>query len=122
MGNPVICNRRLLIMSFDLAAPVAGLLRAVLIPAALAIPLAAAPVLAQAPAEQAPAATPEAPAPVDPATVLATVGSVEVTEADLMLAAEELQAELQAAPGSQRQAGPGDLHRAHRRQDRRSRG
>lgn len=91
-------------MSFDLAAPVAGLLRAVLIPAALAIPLAAAPVLAQAPAEQAPAAAPEAPAPVDPATVLATVGSVEITEADLMLAAEELQAELQSVPANQRRA------------------
>src|SRR5690606_40764743 len=57
-----------------------------------------------APAEQAPAATPEAPAPVDPATVLATVGSVEITEADLMLAAEELQAELQSVPANQRRA------------------
>ena len=99
-------------MSFDFAAPVTGLLRAALLPAALAVSLAAAPVLAQTPAEQAPAAeqpapetaAPEAPAPVDPATVLARVGEVEITEADLMLAAEELQAELQSVPADQRRA------------------
>src|SRR5690606_1340635 len=112
MGDPAFHKRRVLIMSFDFAAPVTGLLRAALLPAALAVSLAAAPVLAQTPAEQAPAAeqpapetaAPEAPAPVDPATVLARVGEVEITEADLMLAAEELQAELQSVPADQRRA------------------
>jgi peptidyl-prolyl cis-trans isomerase C len=99
-------------MSFDLAAPVASVLRATLMPAVFAASLAAAPVLAQAPEEPAPAAEEQAPAaaetpapaevapeaapapePVDPATVLATVG-----------AAEELQAELQSVPADQRRA------------------
>jgi peptidyl-prolyl cis-trans isomerase C len=110
-------------MSFDLAAPVASVLRATLMPAVFAASLAAAPVLAQAPEEPAPAAEEQAPAaaetpapaevapeaapapePVDPATVLATVGDDEITEGDLMLAAEELQAELQSVPADQRRA------------------
>ncbi|WP_332711796.1 peptidylprolyl isomerase [Pelagibacterium mangrovi] len=110
-------------MSFDLAAPVASMLRAALMPAVFAASLAAAPVLAQTPEEPAPAAEEQAPAaaetpapaeaapeaapapePVDPATVLATVGDEEITEGDLMLAAEELQAELQSVPADQRRA------------------
>src|SRR5690606_39185511 len=116
-------KRRVLIMSFDLAAPVASVLRATLMPAVFAASLAAAPVLAQTPEEPAPAAEEQAPAavetpataeaapeaapapePVDPATVLATVGDDEITEGDLMLAAEELQAELQSVPADQRRA------------------
>ena len=105
-------------MSSNNAAPVAGLLRAAIVPALLALSLAAAPVLAQTPDEAAPAAEDQAPAlqdapalseqapaePADPATVLATVGDDEITEGDLLLAAEELQAELQSIPADQRRA------------------
>lgn len=90
-------------MSSDPAAPVASLVRAALMPAVLAIALAAAPVWAQTPEAPAPAAEEQA-AAADPATVLATVGAEEITEADLVLAAEELQAELQSVPADQRRA------------------
>lgn len=100
-------------MSSDFTAPVAGLLRTALIPAVLAFSLAAAPVLAQTPEEAAPAteeqapaadAATETPAPVDPATVVATVGDQEITEGDLMLGAQEMQAQLQSVPADQRRA------------------
>src|SRR5690606_24539440 len=59
----------------------------------------------EAPAPEAPASeAPAAPTPTDPATVLATVDGDEITEGDLMLAAEELQAELQSVPADQRRA------------------
>lgn len=116
-------------MSFNRAAAVAGFMRTALLPAVLAVSLAAAPAWAQAP-EEAPAAedqapqeqapetpapeapaseapaseAPAAPTPTDPATVLATVDGDEITEGDLMLAAEELQAELQSVPADQRRA------------------
>jgi len=90
-------------MSSDPAAPVASLVRAALMPAVLAVALAAAPVWAQTPEAPAPAAEEQA-AAADPATVLATVGAEEITEADLVLAAEELQAELQSVPADQRRA------------------
>ncbi|WP_338609073.1 peptidylprolyl isomerase [Pelagibacterium nitratireducens] len=101
-------------MSSDFAAPVAGLLRAVFIPAVLAVSLSTAPAWAQndEPAPAAEQATPAAPAeqaapaapaePVSPDTVLATVGGEEITEADLVLAAEELTQELQSIPAEQR--------------------
>ncbi|WP_417583558.1 peptidylprolyl isomerase [Pelagibacterium sp.] len=94
-------------MSSDFAAPVASLLRAAIVPAFLAVSLTAAPVWAQseeaAPAEATEQAAPSAPAePVSPDTVLATVDGVEVTEGDLVLAAEELTAELQSIPAEQR--------------------
>ncbi|AEQ52902.1 peptidylprolyl isomerase [Pelagibacterium halotolerans] len=97
-------------MSSDFAAPVAGLFRAVFIPAVLAVSLSAAPAWAQD-AEPAPAAqaaeqaAPEAAAPAEPVspdTVLATVGGEEITEGDLVLAAEELTQELQSIPADQR--------------------
>jgi peptidyl-prolyl cis-trans isomerase C len=92
-------------MSSDFAAPVAGLLWAVFIPAVLAVSLTAAPAWAQddAPAPAAEAAEQAAPAePVSPDTVLATVGGEEITEGDLVLAAEELTQELQSIPADQR--------------------
>ncbi|WP_158541624.1 peptidylprolyl isomerase [Pelagibacterium lacus] len=88
-------------MSFKIAAPAVEFLRAALLPAVLAVSLAATPALAQAP--EAPAAS-EAPAALDPATVIATVGASEITEGDLVLAAEELAAELQSVPADQRRA------------------
>lgn len=107
-------------MSSDFAAPVAGLLRKTLVPAVLAVSLTAVPVWAQsetetpapeaaeqaAPEAGAPqTAAPEAPAPAEPVspdTVLATVGGEDITEGDLVLAAEELTQELQSIPADQR--------------------
>lgn len=107
-------------MSSDFAAPVAGLLRKALVPALLAVSLTAVPVWAQsetetpapeaaeqaAPEAGAPqTAAPEASAPAEPVspdTVLATVGGEEITEGDLVLAAEELTQELQSIPADQR--------------------
>ncbi|WP_423066440.1 peptidylprolyl isomerase [Devosia sp. CN2-171] len=58
---------------------------------------------AAAPAAAAPA-TPAAPAPIDPAAVVATVGDMQITEADLGFAAEDLQQQLQQIPVEERRA------------------
>ncbi|MBN9308839.1 peptidylprolyl isomerase [Devosia sp.] len=56
-----------------------------------------------APAAAAPAA-PAAPAQPDPAAVVATVGDMSITEADLQFAAEDLQQQLQQVPPADRRA------------------
>jgi peptidyl-prolyl cis-trans isomerase C len=79
-------------------APLAGALAIALFGTAVAPA-----VLAQdaAPAAEQPA---EAAPPVDPAAVVATVNGVEVTEADLTFAAEDLSQELQQMPPEERRA------------------
>lgn len=105
-------------MSFKLTASAVDVLRAALVPAALALPLLAVPVVAQAQDETPPATEEAAPAPADaapaeaapaaepvaPETVIASVGGEDITEGDLLLAAEELTAELQSVPANQRRA------------------
>ena len=60
---------------------------------------------AQAPATEAPsAAAPAAPAEIDPAAVVATVGDMTITEADLGFAAEDLQQQLQQVPPAEQRA------------------
>ncbi|KKB10936.1 hypothetical protein VE25_15490 [Devosia geojensis] len=82
-------------------APLAGALAIALMGAAVA-PV----VLAQdaAPAGEQPAEAAEAAPQVDPAAVVATVNGVEVTEADLTFAAEDLSQELQQMPAEERRA------------------
>jgi peptidyl-prolyl cis-trans isomerase C len=58
---------------------------------------------APAPAAETPAA-PAAPAPIDPTAVVATVGDMQITEADLGFAAEDLQQQLQQIPVEERRA------------------
>ncbi|SDG12433.1 peptidylprolyl isomerase [Pelagibacterium luteolum] len=100
-------------MSFKLAASAVDVLRAALVPAALALPLLAVPMVAQAQDETPPATEEAAPAPAEaapapepvaPETVIASVGGEDITEGDLLLAAEELTAELQSVPADQRRA------------------
>lgn len=64
------------------------------------LPLAAQAQDAGAPATEAPAA----PAPIDPTTVVATVGEMQITEADLGFAAEDLAQQLQQIPPEERRA------------------
>lgn len=68
-----------------------------------AVPFAAQAQDTTAPAAEAPAA-PAAPAPIDPAAVVATVGDMTITEADLGFAAEDLQQQLQQIPVEERRA------------------
>lgn len=77
----------------------------------LATALATAPALAQdagAPAAEPPAAetpaAPEAPAQPAPDAVVATVGDMTITEADLALVAQDLQEQLQQVPPEERRA------------------
>jgi len=65
-----------------------------------AAPAAEAPA-AEAPAAEAPAAAPAQPSPD---AVVATIGDMTITEADLAFAAEDLQAELQQVPAAERRA------------------
>ncbi len=67
------------------------------------VPLAAQAQDAAAPAAEAPA-TPAAPAPIDPNAVVATVGDMQITEADLGFAAEDLQQQLQQIPAAEARA------------------
>jgi peptidyl-prolyl cis-trans isomerase C len=67
------------------------------------VPLAALAQDAAAPAAPA-AEAPAAPAKIDPAAVVATVGDMTITEADLGFAAEDLQQQLQQVPPDQQRA------------------
>ena len=64
------------------------------------VPLAAHAQDTTAPATEAPAA----PAPIDPKAVVATIGDMQITEADLGFAAEDLQQQLQQIPVEERRA------------------